>query len=110
MEVNFSLTIVLLVFAAKNVFADTKSPFAQQPQHYSVVQTSKNFPVDLQYPVQQAINEVDSNEPAQNQVSIRDKHEVRLPLVRKIVLLSLCFSNIIIFENASFIKSSIFPN
>lgn len=70
-KMYFSLTIVLLAVAVEQAFAESQSPFAQQPQHYSVVQTDSKFPKDLQlqYPTQQTFNEIDSNSPTNQKVN-----------------------------------------
>lgn len=73
-----SLTIVLLAVVAEQTFAESQSPFAQQPQHYSVVQTDSKFPSDLQlqYPVQQTFNEVDSNSPTATSQKVNNNVQV----------------------------------
>lgn len=67
----FLLTIiVVLALAAKQILADSQSPFAQQPQHYTVIQADNQFPTDLklQYPVPQSLNEIDGKKSNQAQV------------------------------------------
>lgn len=67
----FSLIIVSLALVAKQAFAEPQSQYAQQPQHYAVLQSDNKLSADSnsQYPVQQTFNEIGSNKPSQHQVN-----------------------------------------
>lgn len=70
----FSLIIVVLALAAQQTIADSQSPFAQQPQHYTVVQTDSKYPSDVKsiYSVQQQpANEIDSSKSTQLKVNTK---------------------------------------
>lgn len=66
------IIIVSLALVAEQAFAKPQSQYAQQPQHYTVLQSDNKLPADLkfEYPVQQ-FNEIESNKPTQNQVNIK---------------------------------------
>lgn len=66
-----SLIIVALALVAKQAFALPQSQYAQQPQHYALLQSGNKLADDLelQYPKQQTFNEIDNNKPSQHQVN-----------------------------------------